>query len=56
MKVAFELKTPYNSAEVAVGDRLVRLDSDKPYETTDADEVRALDQHPAVKRAGKASS
>lgn len=51
-KNAYELKANFNSAEVAVGDKLVRIE-DGVYETSDPDEIRALDDHPAVKAAEK---
>lgn len=55
-KKAYELKAHFNSAEVAVGEKLVRIE-DGVYETSDIDEQRALDDHPAVKAAeGKAKS
>jgi hypothetical protein len=48
-KHAYELKAHLNSAEIAVGDKLIRFDSDKHYETSDPSEVRALDEFHAVK-------
>lgn len=50
-KHGFEVKAHVNSVEVAVGDKLVRLESGAVYETADQEEIRALDAHPSVKTA-----
>lgn len=50
-KQGYELKANYNSVEIAVDTRLVRIESGDVYETKDDDEIRELDQHPAVKAA-----
>jgi hypothetical protein len=52
-KQAYELKANVNSAETAVGSKLIRLDRDKDggerYETKDPAEILALDNWDAVK-------
>jgi hypothetical protein len=59
-KQAFQLKANFNSVEIAVdrivrGDtretRLIRVGEGDTYETTDPDEIRELERHPAVKAA-----
>jgi hypothetical protein len=59
-KQAFQLKANFNSVEIAVdrivrGDtretRLLRIDGTDTYETADPDEIRELEQNPAVKAA-----
>lgn len=52
-KTVYELKANFNSAEVAVGERLVRLEEGKQHATNDPAEIRALEDHPAVKHAEK---
>jgi hypothetical protein len=52
-KQGYELKANFNSAEVAVGDKLIRLEEGKGYETSDPAEQGALDNLPSVKRAEK---
>lgn len=50
-KKAFELKANFNSMEVAVDTRLIRIEEGDTYETKDPDEIRELENHPAVKAA-----
>ncbi len=50
---SFEVKANVNSVEIAVGERLVRLEDGKPYATKDPEEIRALEAHPSVKTADK---
>jgi hypothetical protein len=51
MKVAFETHADTNSVETATTDgKLVRLETGKPFTTSDPDLIRVLDAHPQVKR------
>jgi hypothetical protein len=49
---AYELLEEFNSAELAVGERLVRIEQGERYETDDPNEIAALDVYRAVKAVG----
>lgn len=53
-KKAFELKANFNSVEVAVDTRLIRIEEGDTYQTNDPDEIRELENNPAVKTADTA--
>jgi hypothetical protein len=52
-KVSYEVKANVNSFEMALGDKLVRIEDGKPYETSDPHEQAALDDQPSIKRGEK---
>lgn len=52
-KKSYELKADFNSAEVAVGDKLIRLEKGDKYETSDPAEQNALSEFPATKEVTK---
>ncbi len=49
-KYRFSPHEGVNEVEIAVTDGLVTVTSEKEYETTDPIEIRALDEHPLIKR------
>jgi hypothetical protein len=55
-KLTFEVHADKNGASVVVGDKELRLEQGKPYETSNHAEQLALSRHPFVKLAEKADT
>lgn len=48
-KVAYTTKANVNAVELWVGGKPIRVEAEKPYETSDPVEMAALDEHDGVK-------